>query len=292
MKTTPIKIPVALVLLWAATAAADRGLVPLRPEVQVFEPVQQALVAWNGREELLLLTTDVHASTEVEVLEFLPLPSEPKVSEGDRDLLRRAISLINQRLAESPQFRRGYEGKGRGAGVVTFQGRIGIHDVTVSRVLDADGFVRWVERALGEDMPRGFTLPEPVKDGVARYLTDGFEWFVFDMIRASEEAASTDALQYRFATERLYYPLRATSTASGRSRIRLLILTPMLLRDFTGWPAESVKLMHPPVRLTSWDLEHLGGGLPEFFQTAENLHLRIWEIEADLSDFDRDLLAR
>lgn len=287
-----VKLAVGIPLLWVATSAADRGLVPLRPGVQLFEPVQQALLAWNGQEELLLLTTDVRASTEVEVLEFMPLPSEPKVEQGDRDLMRRATSLINQRLMESSLGRRSYEGKGRPAGAVTFEGRIGVHQITVARVLDASGFAEWVERALGGEKPEGFVLPPPVLRGVDQYLVDDFQWFVFDMIRASERAASTDALQYRFASEALYYPLRATSTVSGRSRIRLLVLTPKLLREFTGWPAERVKLLHPPVRLTSWDLEQLDGGLPEFFQTAGELYLRIWEIEADLSDFDRDLLAR
>ncbi len=292
MTITMTKIATVALFLSVTTSAADRGLVALAPGVHVFEPNQQALVAWDGREELLLLTTDVQASADVDILEFLPLPSEPKVSEGDRELLRRATSLINQRLSESSYFRRGYEGKGRAAGVVTFQDRIGIHDVTVAQVLDADGFVGWIERTLGNRMPRDFTLPAPVADGVARYLTDGFDWFVFDVVHASRRAASTDALQYRFASETLYYPLRATSTASGRSRIRLLILTPILLKDFSGWPATNVELLHPPVPLTSWDLEQLGGGLPEFFQGVEELYLRIWEIEADLSDFDRDLLAQ
>jgi hypothetical protein len=292
MSATSAKLTAALLLVWAAASDADRGLVPLGPGVQVFEPVQQALVAWDGQEELLLLTTDVHASAEAEVLEFLPLPSEPAVEQGDRELLRRATSLINQRLMESHTGRRSYEGKGRPAGEVTFEGRIGVHQITVAKVLHASAFTNWAERALGKGKPEGFVLPPSVLRGVEQYVADGCRWFVFDLISAGENRASTDALQYRFASKTLYYPLRATSTASGRSTIRLLVLTPKLLRDFSGWPAESVRLLHPPVRLSPWDLEVLGGGLPEFFQGCEDLHLRIWEIEGDLSDFDRDLLAR
>jgi hypothetical protein len=292
MNTTLIKLSVAISLLWVASSSADRGLVPLRPDVHVFEPTQQALVVWNGTEELLLLTTDVRASTEVDVLEFLPLPSEPKVEQGDRELLRRATSLINQRLMESQHGRRTYEGKGRPAGVVTFEGRIGVHQITVARVFDATGFAEWVESVLGKNKPEGFVLPPAVLKGVDQYLADDFRWFALDMISVGEQAASTDALQYRFASEALYYPLRATSTVSGRSTIRLLVLTPKLLRDFPGWPAERVKLLHPPVRLNRWDLGQLGGGLPEFLQTVGELYLRIWEIEGELSDFDRDLLAR
>jgi hypothetical protein len=292
MNGTPTRTVAAILLLCASTAAADRGLVPLRPGVKVFEPVQQALVAWNGTEEYLLLSTDVHASGETEVLEFLPLPSEPTVEQGDRELLRRATSLINQRLMESRHGRLGYEGKGRPAGVVTFEGRIGVHQITVARVLDAGGFAQWVEQVLGRDRPDDFVLPPSVVRGVEDYLEDDFRWFVFDVIRVGDEAASTDALLYRFATDKLYYPLRATSTASGRSSIRLLVLSSKLLRQFDGWPSRRVDLLHAPIKLVPGDIRQLGGGLEELFSEEERPWLRIWEIEAELSDFDRDLLAR
>ena len=46
--------------------------------VRFFEPSQNALIAWNGQEEILYLTTDVRASRASKVLEVLPLPSQPR----------------------------------------------------------------------------------------------------------------------------------------------------------------------------------------------------------------------
>jgi hypothetical protein len=53
----------AFVLLLAAAGRvhADRGAIPFQPEVTIFEPTQRALIAWNGEEEILILSTDLRA---------------------------------------------------------------------------------------------------------------------------------------------------------------------------------------------------------------------------------------
>ena len=61
---------------------ADKGSTPFEPEVQLFEPNQRALITWNRCEEILLLTTDPHASASTNVLEVITLPSEPIVKVG------------------------------------------------------------------------------------------------------------------------------------------------------------------------------------------------------------------
>ena len=74
----------ALTLLWlgGGRAAADRGSISLRPNIKLYEPNQRAIIAWNGRTEILLLSTDLRASAPTKVLEVLPLPAEPKVKKG------------------------------------------------------------------------------------------------------------------------------------------------------------------------------------------------------------------
>jgi len=44
------------------------------------------MIAWNGKEEILLLTTDLKASEPTRVLEVIPLPSEPLVKKGDTSI--------------------------------------------------------------------------------------------------------------------------------------------------------------------------------------------------------------
>ena len=61
---------------------ADRGGLPIVPGVSIYEPGQKAIVAWNGNEEILILSTDVRASEQTMVLEILPLPSKPEIGGG------------------------------------------------------------------------------------------------------------------------------------------------------------------------------------------------------------------
>ena len=66
-----------LVLLTLNTSAyGDMGAIPLIPNVQVFEPNQRAIIAWDGEEEILLLSTDLSASKPTKILEILPVPNE------------------------------------------------------------------------------------------------------------------------------------------------------------------------------------------------------------------------
>lgn len=69
-----------------SSVSADRGGIPLYPSslsspIIVNEPSQKAIIAWNGHEEILILSTDVKANQSTLILELLPLPSNPRAVE-------------------------------------------------------------------------------------------------------------------------------------------------------------------------------------------------------------------
>jgi hypothetical protein len=278
-------------------AGADRGSIPFKPDVEIFEPVQRALIAWNGTEEILLLSTDLRASAPTKVLEVLPLPSEPKVKEGDLEAFKTAVKIINSRQ------RRLAKGAGKSlgtretaeelpAGEVTFHEKIGAHDISVTHVLDGAGFITWVEDYLKKQDVENPTIPEPLKEVVGEYLKDGFTWFVFDVVELGETTKTSDAIQYRFETSALYYPLKITRTETGDTSVELLILTPRLLRDFPGLPISRVKLAHEPVRLSDAELKSINQEMYELLGKKDGMMLRIWRITGALSKFTSDLLAK
>ena len=172
------------------------------------------------------------------------------------------------------------------AGETTLHERIGSHDISVTHVLHRRGFVDWVEtylRKAGVDNP---TIPEPMKAVVAEYLRDKFEWFVFDVVELGKEVKTKDAIQYRFASRSLYYPLRITRSEEGETVVRLLVLSPELVQ----LPGK-VRLLHRPIRVSPDEVRSLGNDDFTAMLKGRDCMLRIWEVKGHLSRFKKDILT-
>jgi hypothetical protein len=279
-----------------APANADKGSIPFHPHVRIFEPTQRAMIAWNGEEEILVLSTDLHASESTKVLEVMPLPNEPQVVKGDVEVFRKAIRLINEKIgtyvapSKSAKSGGGYHTSPAGEG--TFHEKIGAHDISVTKVLDRDGFIEWVNDYLkkaGVDNPQ---IPEIMQSTVAEYLGEGFAWFTFDVVSLDEVPKTNDAIQYRFNTDQLFYPLKISRTDHGETSIELLILTPRLFSTFPGISSDRVELRHKPIGITSDELSSLNPDMAALLHHRDDMKLRIWRIKGNLESFDKDLIAR
>ena len=277
-----------------STGFANRGMMPVNPNVQIFEPNQRAMIAWNGDVEILLLSTDLRASDSTMILEVLPLPSEPDVKKGDLETFRKATDLINKklysgRMAKGPELS---EGVVVPSGEVTFHKRIGAHDISVTHLLEAQGFVDWVFEYLKTLGIEGNIISDRMQSLIENYISDGFEWFVFDVVSIGTETVTNEPIQYRFRSDHVFYPLKITSTAQGSTSIELLILTPRLLSRFPSLPIDRIRLKHDPISISQEELDELNEDMSELLRKYDRLRLRIWEIQGDLKDFDSDLLAR
>lgn len=275
---------------------ADRGSIPFRPDVKIFEPIQRAMIAWNGQEEILLLSTDLRASDSSKVLEVIPLPSEPIVKKGDVEIFKKATALINRKLREhyarTPGKVKAEEMRKPPAGEITFHKKIGAHDISVTHVLNNIDFIQWVEKYLKDAGVENPIIPEAMKTVINEYLEEGFTWFVFDVVELDKNPKTNEAIQYRFKTDFLFYPVKITRTEEGYTSIELLVLTSRLLSKFTGIPIEQVELRHEPVSISSEELRSLSEDMDELLGHREDMKLRIWQIRGKLSTFKEDLIAR
>lgn len=274
--------------------SADRGMIPVNPNAQIFEPNQRAMIAWSGEVEILLLSTDLRASDSTMLLEVLPLPSEPDVKKGDLETFRMATDLINKKLysGRMAKGRELSEGVIVPSGEVTFHKRIGAHDISVTHLLDSQGFVEWVIDYLKTLGVERDVMSAEMKELVNDYISEGFEWFVFDVVTIGKETVTNEPIQYRFKSDHVFYPLKITSTAQGATSIELLILTPRLLSRFPSLPIDRIRLKHDPISITQDELANLNEDMHEILKEYARLRLRIWEIQGNLKDFDTDLLAR
>jgi hypothetical protein len=283
----------------ARLASADCGGIPIRPGVQLFEPTQRAAIAFNGVEEILLLSTDLRSAKPTKVLEVLPLPDEPKVSKGEVVFFSKATDLINRRLSrKEPQRAAGGMGGMGGpvagappAGIVTFHEKMGAHDITVTRVVDKKRFISWVEDRLRKEGADNPTIPEPMKDVVAEYLKGRYHWFVFDVVDLRDELKTKDAIQFRFRTNSLYYPMRITRTGTGETLVQLLILSNRLLHLPKGGGIKA-KPAHEPLELSAAERRQLGNKDMEDMLKDQPCWLRIWEVRGPLSGFKRDIVVK
>jgi len=292
-------VAVVFPILVSQRAVADCGGIPFKAQAVIFEPDQRAVIGFNGQEEILLLSADLRVSEPTKILQVLPLPSEPKVTKGDFEVFVKATNLINSKLRRPKPARAkggmgGMGGMGEAellpAGEVTFHDKIGSHELSVTHVLDHRGFLDWVEdylRKAGVDNP---TIPEAMKAVVAEYLQDRFQWFVFDVVEMGKEVKTKEAIQYRFPTRSLYYPLRITRSEEGDTKIRLLILSPELVR-LPRLDGGEVRLAHEPIKITSKELRSLGSNDLAALIKGDHSMLRIWEITGPLSGFKRDILT-
>jgi len=212
------------ILVFSTLAYADMGAIVPVEDVDLSEPGQKAIIAHNGSEEILILGTDLDATTPTEALRFIPLPSEPEVSlapEGCFEALGKLVKKHNLRYTIQ------YKGMSEpvpGEPVeLRFHKKLGAHDVTVVKINDALHFREWVNDYFKQKgLPRRDEYVE-IENLVADYVKRGIQYFVFDFVKLDEKVTSINPLIYRFESGKLYYPLKITNIFGGVGRIELFI---------------------------------------------------------------------
>jgi len=295
-----ILLLVIFLLLLPAAASADRGSIPYIPGVRIFEPSQDALIAWNGEEEILILATELYASESTKILQVLPLPSEPEVKKSSRDVLRRANEFVMQKVFDDlrqPVLRNSMPETP--AAEIKEEVVIGSHDILVVEVLNQDYFVNWVNNYLkekGENTPQ---IPETLKETINNYINRGYNYFVFDTIEVSPDPEMNEAISYTFKTDKLYYPLEITKSDHGVSEISLFILTDQNLINYNGIEKDRIIERTPAVELSIFDLSYISEDIDDLFTeesedlliASSNTRLLNWSIKDNLANFNSDLLV-
>ncbi len=291
-------LALGLVFSQPQPAFADRGSIPwgnwdAQNMPEIFEPAQNAIIAWNGKEEILLLSTDLKASKPTKVLEVLPLPSEPVVTRGDVATFAKINALINDELRQN-----WFGGKGpsetraaNGAAEVTFHEKIGAHDIRVVHVLESSEFEQWIRDFFKKEGTGPQQISPVLLATIEQYLLDGYHWFVFDVVELGLQLKSNDAIQYRFATDKFYYPLRISATDSGETNIRLVALTERGLSRYIGLPQESIRQAHRKLPVEKAKIVDINQEMASLF-SGETISVQSLRIQGNLKSFDLDVLAR
>jgi hypothetical protein len=273
------------------------GMVPVGPSVSVYEPGQKAIVAWNGQEEILILSTDVNAANEALALQIMPLPSNPKKIE--KASFESFIAIQDLLVTNAREVLGGNYGAESTKSVeVTFHERIGAHDITVVKAADASELIFWAKDFLeSNNVTQGFSL-ENFEAVIEQYMARGFRFFALDIIQLSANQKSVEPILYQFETSFLYYPLRISSPIFGDTRIILFLLTNSKIKsDFFDQPYAPINLFSRAVyypwgpielNLTRGQLSIIDLRLGELFPTGACL--TVMKYEGQLSWLTRDFV--
>lgn len=281
------------------TCHADMGSIPFKKGVRIVEPNQDAIIAWNGKEQLLYLQTTLGASEETKVLEVMPLPNKPTVEATEVEVFRRCKSLLPRVVVRDSggmgpfSALGGTPPKRMPAAKVVERKMLGAHDIRIVELLDAERFSAWVTAEFGV-ANEGLEVPAPLLAVISDYAKDGYKWFLFDVVDLKQETAKKTPLRIRFETDKLYYPMRITRTEKGHTTVSLSILTNILFNkeDCIGIPRESINVPARPIAVSGAQVNWIDPPLFTLLGRPQTVQLRTWEIFGEIDSFQKDLLIR
>jgi len=219
-----------LILVLPNSALADGGMVPWPPDIHLEQSAQNAIVSWNGTEEIITLSIDIEGSDNATILRVIPLPSDPsEIKEGSFESFEKLVEIMNKKIEKGGQDEgRQFMAPGAAGIEITFQKKIGAHDIIVVKVNNLDVFLDWVKNFVKNKGFQEKQLSLEFKEGVANYLKKDIKYFVFDVIESGQEKESIKPLVYRFKTDFLYYPLLISGISEiseSTAEINLFLIT-------------------------------------------------------------------
>lgn len=214
---------------FAYFAYGDKGPVIWQKGVQLSQESQKAIILHNSSEEVLILGTELSATKDMQILEFIPFPAEPKVSLAQGAPFERIAKLIHKKGLVF-YFARITKGGSGGSTVpveIRLSEKIGLHDVTILKINDISQFSQWLDKFFKKN---GIHAD---KDNLSRvysnardYVRRGIDYFVLDRVEVSNKVKFVEPLVYTFKSDKIYYPLKTSNLIGGKGVVELIMVLP------------------------------------------------------------------
>ncbi len=249
------------------------------------EPEQNAVIAWDGKEEIMILSTD--EENEIKgggaVLSVLPLPGKPiSVLPASTEAFEKANRLIRSKLAIV------------GMGEKLLTAKIGTHNIFVWKIDSPDDFGNEVRAYIKKtyEGQADANITKDVEKIVRQYFDEGFRYFAFDLTFMSEEDSTKVAIAYRFESKFVYYPLVISKIGgTGDTSVQLAVFTGGALHNFGGLDVNQIKLIgNQTVDVTADELKKVDPEIAEMMGGGA-IKARIMSLTGKIDGFDGDLKA-
>jgi len=286
---------ISLITLSPLSVFADGGMIIWPPDVHLDQTAQNAIVAWNGQKEIIILSNDIQSSESATALRIVPLPSNPSdIKEGSFESFEKLVEIINLKIEDIRNqwiFGGKDEENAPTAGIeITFQEKIGAHDVTVVKVNNLDYFLEWIESFATNKGLKVKAISSEFKEGIKNYLKRNIRYFVFDVIDTAEGEESINPLIYSFNSDSLYYPILISGVSEieeSRAEIRVFLITKDSPRERTVNPYWRGYYGYP-VELSKEELEEISEEFAELFGSEATV--TIFDYHGLLKEINKDLV--
>ena len=253
------------------------------------EDLQQAVIGWNGREEVLILTTNEQSLVgQTAMLSVMPLPGKPvDIGQADKMAFARAKKLVLSKAAIPV---------GANSLGVFMERTIGSHNIFVWKMEEAEDFPKMVQaylsRKYGGRAKALFT--KKTLSVILAYHKRGFKYFAFDLALANKEKSTREAIAYHFNSAFCYYPLVISSAGgTGKTVVELVVFTKNELTKLSGISRDQItKVGEKTVSVGEQELSAIDPRLAELFAGDPSLTGRILLIPGKLEEFDKDFIAQ
>jgi hypothetical protein len=249
------------------------------------EPRQNGVIAWNGKEEILILSTDENSNVKGggAALSVLPLPGKPiSILPASTKAFDEATAMIQRKLSRVAK------------GKKVLEAKIGTHNIFVWKLDKPEDFSNQV-RAYIKKRYHGKAdalVTETTEKVIKYYFKIGFRYFAFDLAFMTEKPQTKVAIAYRFESKYVYYPLVVSRIGGkGKTKVTLAVFTPGMLHYFKGLPDKQIKVFgDKSVDLTAADLKPIDPAMAKLMGKGQ-FKGRIFEISGDMTKFKGDVMA-
>jgi len=290
-----------IILLLPVFVFADMGMIWPDPQVKLYETDQNAIVAWNGQEEILILSINLRSNQEgSKALTILPLPSNPlEIKEDSIDTFKKLTDLINQKLPITMTSGVLSDTKNSAPPVaeLTFHEKIGAHDVSIVKINNLNGFNQW------ELLPQIGIKPEQIDESfklaLQNYMKRGLVYFSFDTIEVGTKDISLNPIRYYFKSDYFYYPIKLTAFSataenaeSINDAIHLFAINTNPIKDSIG----IFKYRYPlwshndNISISLQELQNVSANIASLFSFETNVYVTEFRYSGSLANIADDII--
>ena len=229
------------------------------------------------------------------MLEVIPLPAEPRVRLGSFRTFEAAQKLVVEKrlwACAHGGAAAGIAAVPESAGRITFHEQLGAHNLAVATVVNPDGFMEFVQSYLRDNYK---AVEAPIRPDFVKviqsYLDRGFRWFAFDVIVLDGSVKSREPIEYRFRSEKVFYPLRISSLEVGKTEVELLVFSAGGLTRFEDMPAEDIEA-EDSLSVTPAEIAGMEESWKDFLTPKSGVVLDQWKVSGESSRLLRDIAVK